>query len=60
MGYREENIFDLEENAIIKGFLPLKQARFIIAWAELHKDELVQNWNDLLSGKGFNKISPLS
>ena len=56
----QEAQFDLRESAIIKGFLPSKQARFIIAWAEIHKEELLENWENLLNGKGINKINPLS
>jgi hypothetical protein len=28
-------------------------------WAELHKDELIDNWNLLQSGQKYNKIPPL-
>lgn len=54
-----EAIYDLEEKAFIKGMLPTKQARFVLAWAELHEEEILSNWNNLIDGKGINKINPL-
>lgn len=48
--------FDLYEGAFIKGALPSKQARLVLAWYELHKDELYQIWES----KEFKKIKPLS
>ena len=47
--------FDLTEGAFSKGFLPSKQARLVLAWYEIHKDELIAMWND----KVFRKVKPL-
>lgn len=54
-----EAIYDINGRAFIKGMLPTKQARFVLAWADLHQEELLENWNNLMEGKGFNKINPL-
>lgn len=48
--------FDLNEGAFTKGALPSRQARLVLAWYELHKDELLQIWES----KMFKKIRPLS
>ncbi|MCL2152978.1 MAG: DUF4160 domain-containing protein [Oscillospiraceae bacterium] len=48
--------FDLSEAAFTKGALPSKQARLVLAWYELHKEELFQMWNN----KEFRRIKPLS
>jgi len=48
--------FDLNEGAFSKGALPSKQARLVLAWYELHKDELLHLWNS----KEFKKIKPLN
>ena len=48
--------FDLNEGAFTKGALPSKQARLVLAWYELHKEELFDIWNK----KEFVKIKPLS
>ena len=51
--------FDLIEGAFVQGALPSKQSRLVLAWYEIHIDELMQNWNDLKTGKGYCKIDPL-
>ena len=56
----EEVLFDIVDGVFMKGNLPSKQARLVLAWYELHKDELIENWNNLSSGKNFFKINPLS
>jgi hypothetical protein len=48
--------FDINEGAFMKGAFPSKQSRLVLAWYELHKEELQQMWNN----KEFKKIKPLS
>ncbi len=55
-----EAVVDIKEGVITKGMLPSKQARLVLAWYELHKEELIENWNSIISGKGYNKIQPLT
>ena len=50
-----EAIYDLEEDAFIKGAIPSKQSRLVLAWAVFHKNELIEMWNT----KQFRKIEPL-
>ena len=52
-------IFDIQQSAVIKGFLPNRQLKFVIAWAEYHKDELMQNWELAKDNQPLNKIAPL-
>ncbi|MCL2048605.1 MAG: DUF4160 domain-containing protein [Defluviitaleaceae bacterium] len=51
-----ETLFDLNEGVFIKGALPSKQARLVLAWYELHKDELLQMWNS----REFKRVKPLN
>ncbi|MDO4442389.1 MAG: DUF4160 domain-containing protein [Slackia sp.] len=37
-------LVDIQEGYVISGALPARQLKFVLAWAELHKDELMQNW----------------
>ena len=50
-----EAIYDLEERAFTKGAIPSRQARFVLAWAEMHINELLEMWNT----QKFRKIQPL-
>jgi hypothetical protein len=52
-------IVDILNVKIIKGFLPSRQIKFVIAWCEIHKDELMQNWELSKDAKPLNKINPL-
>ncbi|SMM98622.1 putative ORF-2 [uncultured Candidatus Thioglobus sp.] len=44
---------------IIKSNLPKKQSKIVLAWAEIHQDELKQDWDLVMNGKQPFKITPL-
>lgn len=52
-------IFDIQKCELIEGNLPKKQARLVLAWAELHQDELIANWELTSKGELPFKIEPL-
>ncbi|RFF27879.1 MULTISPECIES: DUF4160 domain-containing protein [unclassified Wenzhouxiangella] len=54
-----EAAFDFRKCCLIKGELPQKQTRLVIAWMELRKDELEANWRLITSGEEPFRISPL-
>ena len=39
--------------------LDVRQLRLVLAWAELHRDELLENWNRARAGETLNEIEPL-
>jgi hypothetical protein len=41
------------------GDIPAKEERLVLAWAELHRLELINDWNALLHGRMHMKIPPL-
>jgi len=41
------------------GYLPSRQERLVLAWAELHRKELLSNWWTLQRGRPPSKIEPL-
>lgn len=51
---------DIEQGSIMKGFMPNRQMRLILAWVEIHRDELMQNWELAKDSKELIKINPLS
>lgn len=55
----ETAVFDIQNGYVISGALPSRQLKFVLAWAELHKDELMQNWELAKSLLPLNPISPL-
>ncbi len=52
-------LISIQEAAVIKGVLPAKQLKLVLAWCEIHKDELIQNWNSSLNHGEIAKIAPL-
>lgn len=49
----------IEDGEILAGDLPRKQLRLVQAWIELHRDELVADWELAASGENPYKIDPL-
>ena len=57
---RYQSKVNIETGNIIEGKLPKKQIRLVQAWAELHKNELKQNFKECQKDKPeVFKISPL-
>lgn len=50
---------DLQNFEFIEGDLPSKQKRLVLAWAELHHDELMADWKLFMNGEEPFKIQPL-
>jgi hypothetical protein len=50
---------DLVDDVVLKGELPRKQLRLVQAWIELHRDELLANWELAVNGEKPYKIAPL-
>lgn len=58
--YKESKaIVSIEQVAIIKGMLPARQLKLVLAWCEIHKKELIQNWISAQSNDTIKKIDPL-
>jgi len=58
--YAEHEATILIQDCIVdKGFLPNKQLKLTLAWCEIHKDELMQNWELSRAGQPLNDIKPL-
>jgi len=52
-------IFGIDTIGLIAGELPQKQRRLVEAWAELHREELQRDWDQLQAGRPPFKIEPL-
>jgi len=44
-------VFSISPVALISGSIPQRQQRLVEAWAELHQDELLSDWNLLQEGR---------
>jgi hypothetical protein len=50
---------NIKEAAVIEGNLPQKQQKLVLAWAELHKDELIAEWELAMNKEPLFSIDPL-
>ncbi len=50
---------DIRTCEIIQSNLPRKQTKLVLAWAELHRDELMADWELVINGEEPFKIQPL-
>lgn len=59
--YHQEHVgvFDIESVELLAGSLPRRQRRLVEAWAELHMEELLADWDRLQSGQKPIPIEPL-
>ena len=53
-------VINILECTVMKSALPKRQLKLVLAWTELHKDELMQNWELVKSSKEPLEIKPLS
>ena len=51
-------VFNMD-GELTEGDMPRKQSRLIAAWAEIHRDELLANWDLAMSEQPLYKIEPL-
>ena len=52
-------LVDIQNWYVFKGALPSRQLKFVLAWGEMHRDELMQNWELAKAAQPLNKITPL-
>lgn len=52
-------LVDILGGCVFEGALPNRQLKCILAWAEVHKDELMQDWGLAADGRPLNPIAPL-
>lgn len=54
-----EAVFTIPEGNMIEGDLPNNKIKLVVAWIELHKDELMADWELAVSGQKIFSIEPL-
>jgi len=52
-------IIEIPSGTIIEGKLPKPKQKLVDAWIEIHKDELVADWELAINGEPIFKIDPL-
>jgi len=58
--YQEHNaIIEIPSGTIIEGKLPKSKQKLVDAWIEIHRDELIADWELAINGEPIFKIAPL-
>ena len=52
-------VVDIKSCDITEGNFPTKQAKMIVAWAEIHREELMADWELASNGELPFKVDPL-
>ena len=47
------------DGEVLEGSLPKNKLRLVIAWAEIHQEDLLANWKLLSDGREIFRIDPL-
>ena len=51
--------FSINDLALLSGDLPSRIHGYVIEWASMHKQELMENWSMIRAGGEYKKIKPL-
>lgn len=55
----DEAVISIPNGELLDGELPTAKMRLVLAWIEIHKDELMADWDLAVSGQQPFKIDPL-
>ena len=55
----EQAVFNIENGDVLAGALPSRKSRLVQAWIEIHREELLANWQLAVNGEEVFKIDPL-
>ena len=58
--YQDDAVAVAFDGEILEGKLPPGKLKLVLAWAEIHRDDLEANWKLLSEGRECFKISPLN
>ena len=57
--YGEYKVIVHIESAVVKGEMPGRALKMILEWLDLHREELMDNWQKAQAGNQLEKIAPL-
>ncbi len=58
--YQEnEAVISIPEGTLLEGELPNNKMKLVLAWIEIHKEELMADWELASKGESVFKIEPL-
>ena len=55
----EEVVVAIPEGEVLEGRIPRNKMKLLSAWIEIHRDELMEDWNLAIKGEKIFTIAPL-
>lgn len=55
----QEAVISIPEGELLEGEIKANKMRLVLAWIEIHRDELMADWELASSGENVFKIDPL-
>jgi hypothetical protein len=55
----DEAVYSIPGGELLAGSIPLAKVRLVLAWIEIHRDDLMADWQLAVSGQQPHKIEPL-
>ena len=55
----EVAVFSIPDGEIMAGKIPLRKKKLVVAWIEIHQEDLLANWELAVNGKTPFKIKGL-
>jgi hypothetical protein len=52
-------VFNITNGELLAGELPAGKVRLVVAWIEIHREELLADWELAVNGEDVFKIEPL-
>jgi len=56
---KDEVVLAIADGKVLEGRLPPAKMRLLLAWLEIHRDELMPDWELAVSGQQPYRIEPL-
>ena len=55
----DEVVLSIPEGEVLDGGIKQSKLKLVLAWIEIHKDELIADWELAINGQEVFKIDPL-
>lgn len=52
-------LYRIGDGLLLEGAIPSKQLKLVLAWVEIHKEELLVDWELAVNGEEPFRIAPL-
>jgi len=52
-------VFSIDDGALLDGEIPSPKQKLVVAWMEIHRDELIADWNLAVVGEKVFRIRGL-